>query len=80
MFSGFVVDISGEWFYVTAGHILRDIQTALASGSSFDIWRFGDLTAGNLFGKSPVPYDFIVETWLVLRDETVGLDYAAVHL
>jgi hypothetical protein len=29
LFSGFVVDIAGEWFYVTAGHILRDIRKAL---------------------------------------------------
>lgn len=80
VFSGFVVDVLGEWFYVTAGHILRDIQTALAAGSSFDVWRLDDQTAGNRFNGRAVPYGFDVETWLVLRDETTGLDYAAVHL
>lgn len=80
VFSGFVVDVSGEWFYVTAGHILRDIQTALAAGSRFDVWRLDDQTAGNRFNGRAVPYDFDIDQWLVIRDEETGLDYAAVHL
>lgn len=80
VFSGFVVDVSGEWFYITAGHILRDIRAALASGSSFDVWRLDDQTAGNRFRGKAVPYGFDAETWLVLRDAATGLDYAAVHL
>lgn len=80
VFSGFIVDVLGEWFYVTAGHILRDIGSALASGSSFDVWRFDDQTAGNQFNGMAVPYEFDPETWLVLRDATTGLDYAATHL
>lgn len=80
VFSGFVVDVSGEWFYVTAGHILRDIRTALASDSSFDIWRLDDQTAGNRFNGKAVPYDFDAESWFVLEDVRTGLDYAAVHL
>jgi hypothetical protein len=60
--------------------ILRDIRTALTSGSTFDVWRLDDQTAGNIFNGKAVPYDFDIETWLVLRDTTNGLDYAAVHL
>jgi len=80
VFSGFVIDVLGEWLYVTAGHILRDIRTALASGSSFDIWRLGDQTAGNLFNNTAIPYAFDESVWLVVEDEGTGLDYAAVHL
>jgi len=80
VFSGFVIDVSGEWFYVTAGHIIRDICIALASGSSFDVWRLDDQTAGNRFGGKAVPYDFNADTWIVIRDESIGLDYASVHL
>lgn len=80
VFSGFVVDVLGEWFYVTAGHILRDIRTALTSGSSFDVWRLDDQTAGNRFNGKAVPYGFDAETWLELQNATTGLDYAAVHL
>ena len=80
VFSGFMVDVYGEWFYVTAGHIVRDIRTALASGSFFDCWRLDDQTAGNRFDGKAVPYDFKPEEWLELEDGGTGLDYAAVHL
>jgi hypothetical protein len=80
VFSGFVVDISGEWFYVTAGHILRRIHIAIDSGSSFDAWRLGDQTASNKFQNKAVPYDFELSKWYVLEDDKLGLDYAIVHL
>lgn len=80
VFSGFVVEISGEWFYITAGHILRDVGTALDAGSTLDVWRLGDQTAGHSFRNTGVPYAFDIGQWLVLEDEAAGLDYATVHL
>lgn len=80
VFSGFVVEIAGEWFYVTAGHILRKIRAALEAGGTFDIWRLGDQTAGNKFKDTAIPYSFELEHWAVLEDSKIGLDYAAVHL
>lgn len=80
VFSGFVVDIAGEWFYMTAGHILRDIRLALSAGSTFEVWRLGDQTADNRFENKAVPYDFQLGQWCVLEDASIGLDYAAVHL
>lgn len=80
VFSGFMIDVKGEWFYVTAGHILSRIHTALEAGSSFDVWRFGDQTAGDRFKGTAVPYDFNSDTWLVLHDDNLGLDYAVVHI
>lgn len=80
VFSGFVVAVKGEWFYMTAGHILRDIRHALEGGSKFDIWRFGDQTAGNRFRDTAIPYDFDLEKWFVLEDADAGLDYATVHI
>lgn len=80
VFSGFVVAVKGEWFYMTAGHILRDIRNALGGGSTFDIWRFGDQTAGNRFRDTAIPYDFDLDKWFVLEDAEVGMDYATVHI
>ncbi len=85
MFSGFVVEILDEWFYITAGHIIRDIKIAIDSGSTFDVWRLGDQTASDLETRKrhknmAVPYDFNVDHWYVLRDEALGLDYAVTHL
>lgn len=80
IFSGFIIAVAGEWFFVTAGHILRGIRRATDAGSSFSVWRLGDETAGNQFKGMAVPYDFRIDDWLVVEDPEVGLDYAAVHL
>ena len=80
VFSGFVVDISGEWFYVTAGHILRDVRAAIDAGSAFDVWRLGDQSAGHNFKNTGVPYAFDIGQWLVIANQEAGLDYATVHV
>jgi hypothetical protein len=80
VFSGFLVIAGGVWFYVTAGHILKDIRLALNAGAKFDIWRLGDQTAGNQFKNAGVPFAFDINHWAVIEDEYVGLDYAAVPL
>lgn len=76
IFSGFLVDVSGAWFYITAGHILRDIKKAIEAGSVFSDWRLDDQTAGNKFNGAAIPFDFDIEAWLVVEDEQIGLDYA----
>jgi hypothetical protein len=78
--SGFVINVQGLWFYITAGHIVRDIQTAVAAGSKFDVWRFGDQSAGEATPSPGVPFDYVAEEWIVIRDEAVGTDYAALWL
>jgi hypothetical protein len=80
VFSGFVVEINHDWFYVTAGHVLKTIQAALDAGTTFDTWRFDDQTAGNDFKGVAIPYDFNLDEWLVLENEESGLDYATVKL
>jgi hypothetical protein len=80
LISGFIIEIRGFWFYVTAGHILRDFQKVLDAGGEFDIWRFGDQTAGNKFKDIGIPFDFSLERWIVIEDEETGLDYAATIL
>ena len=80
VFSGFLVEAGGVWFYVTAGHILRDIRASLNAGAEFDVWRLDDQTAGNRFKGDAIPYAFDIGRWLVIEDEEIGLDYAAVAL
>jgi hypothetical protein len=80
LFSGFLIEILGEWFYVTAGHIIRDVRAAMSTGSEFDVWRLDDQTAGNRFCGKAVPYAFDPDAWLVLQDDGLGFDYAAAHI
>lgn len=78
--SGFLIDVSGLWIFVTAGHIIRDIRTAINAGSTFDIWRLDDQTARQRNEMPAIPYDFDIDNWLVIEDETIGFDYAAIPL
>lgn len=80
VFSGFVIEVHGEWFYVTAGHVVRYAQEALNSGSELDRWRLGDQMAGDRFAGVAIPFDFDPRKWLIVCDEELGLDYAAMHL
>lgn len=80
LFSGFLVEITDEWFYVTAGHILRHIQAAIAAGSTFDVWRLADHTVEDKFKGMAVPFDFQIEDWCVIENEELGLDYAAARI
>ena len=80
VFSGFLAEAGDAWFYVTAGHILRDVDTALRGGAKFDVWRLDDQTAGNHFKGAAIPYAFDIKKWLVIEDKTIGLDYAVVPL
>ena len=80
VFSGFVLEAGGVWFYVTAGHILRDVRKSTDLGGSFDVWRLDDQSAGHEFGGAAIPYAFDLDRWLVIEDPQVGLDYAVVAL
>lgn len=80
VFSGFLVDACGVWFYITAGHILRDVRKVLEAGGEFDTWRLDDQTAGNPFNGAAIPFSFEMDKWLVIEDEEIGLDYAALVL
>lgn len=80
VFSGFVVEMLEEWFYITAGHILEDVRAARRAGARFEAWRFGDQLAGNAFNGAAVPYEFDDDKWLALDDRGAGIDYAAGHI
>src|SRR6266568_735856 len=80
LFSGFVIAVDDVWFYVTAGHVHRFIQSSIAVGGKFDIWRLGDQTARGPFKDMGIPFDFVADQWVVIEDDTVGLDYAALPL
>ena len=80
MFSGFLVEYEGLWFYVTAGHILEGIRKAQSAGAEFDRWRLDDSTAGNRFNGFAIPIDFRLEDWMVIRNEDLGIDYATLPL
>lgn len=81
VFSGFIAEVSGAWAFVTAGHVLRRFDEAMAGGSKFSVWRLGDQTAAmGRFKDTAVPFEFFRDEWLVIEREAVGLDYAVIGL
>ncbi len=80
VFSAFVIEIVGEWFLLTAGHVLTEIERARAAGKRLDVWRLGDQTGNRRFGSGSVPFDYNAEDWLVIDNRDTGLDYAALPL
>ncbi len=75
-----MIAVDDVWFYVTAGHVPRFIQSSIDAGGKFDVWRLGDQTARGPFKDIGIPFDFVVDLWLVIEDNAVGLDYAALPL
>jgi hypothetical protein len=37
LISGFIVELVGQWLFVTAGHVLKEIQAAIDGGAEFDV-------------------------------------------
>ena len=79
VFSGFLVEVSGVWFYVTAGHIMRAVQESLKRNDEFDVWRLDDQTAGNKF-RAAIPYAFDINKWHIMEDKGLGFDYAVIQM
>ncbi len=79
LFSGFVIAIDDVWFYVTAGHVPRAVQAGMEAGGQFDVWRLGDQAARGPFSHG-IPFDFDFDQWIVLDEQAIGLDYAALPL
>lgn len=80
VFSGFVIDIEGHWFYATAGHIVSDIRRAIECGSEFTTWRLGDQLGQSKAGTRAIPFEFELDRWRVLYNKRLGFDYAALPL
>ena len=80
LFSGFVIAVDDEWFYVTAGHVPNRINAGIDAGGKFDTWRLGDQTARGPYKEFGIPFDFVGDQWLILDDEAIGLDYAVLPL
>ncbi len=74
----FVLEILGDWFLVTAGHILEDRYAALphcknVESSLFDAWH-------PRASRLPVPFPLLDATHFAFYDKEFGLDIGLIHL
>lgn len=83
--SGAVVSIAGNWFLITAGHILAEIAEAREQGQILEQWGLDDSwswKAREVEDGAPetVPLNFD-DAWKIhVYDKKKGIDYALVHI
>ncbi len=69
--SGFVIAVKGEWVWITAGHVIRDIEHAdsrdveIRSLRFFDLWEKGGITEGD----EGIPVEFQLGRWFSVFDD-----------
>jgi hypothetical protein len=74
--SGFVIEISGVWLYVTAGHVFQDIQT-LMERTPTRRYRFmlADCFGPDVVSDVPIPLDYKSTSKQHLYDRQSGYDF-----
>lgn len=78
VFSTFIISIDDEWFMVTAGHCLSEIEKAKKAGYTIVKTRlidFGGLDPNNFL---PVPFDYDAAPSAHLGDDKY--DYGIIHI
>lgn len=75
-FSAFVAEIENRWFAISAGHIFRDLKTAIAAGAKISDWQIDDsIVSEQPQHAYPIALD-IDQDVLFFYDDVPGLDYA----
>ncbi len=74
--SCFVVEMSGTWFLVTAGHILADIQKYSQAGYKYEKFFLADATGGADLPFNSFPISPELDQWFVLFEDENGMDFA----
>ena len=79
--NGTVLDLDGEWYFLTAGHCLSEIGDVLAQpGCVFDRAKLHDSFGINPINVDPVPFEYDPGSTLTVEDDTLGIDFGLVHL
>ncbi len=76
---GFVASIKDEWFFVTAGHCLAELEEAIKSSRVENV-RLVDYMGQQAMDKSPIPFDYAGSFRDFHCDERTGVDAGFVHI
>ncbi len=78
-FSGFVMQFGREWFWVTAGHVMEQIEPHLATGVA-KRFRLIDNYGFGTDRSHSVPFDYEGAWRYHIYDKANGLDFGAVEV
>jgi len=81
LFSGFVLELREEWFWVTAGHCLKELDTRIRKGQlRINGGGFVDSFGHEAMHTYMVPFTYDVECGFYVDDESLGLDFGLIRL
>jgi hypothetical protein len=79
--SGFVLEMAGKWYWITAGHILESIDAAMKDDQLLvEQFRLLDGFGANTIDKHYIPFDYPGAWRFYENDDHLGLDYGVVEL
>lgn len=78
--SAFVIELDGEWYCVTAGHVLQDIAKARKSGEVLQHCNIADYFGMNAINQHPTVIAYDSTPKLPIFDRQLGLDIGALRL
>lgn len=78
VFSTFIISIANEWFMITAGHCLREIEKVKNAGYSIVKTNLIDFVGKNAKHFQPIPFDFGSSHSAHLADDKY--DYGIIHI
>ena len=80
-YSGFVMVIRRRWYFVTAGHILENIESSIKKGKvKVSECRLVDYYGQGTYSKEPIPFDYNAAYKYYYYSETEGLDFGVLEI
>jgi len=79
--SGFILSVSGEWFWITAGHVMEWIDAQVGEGKALAKWSWDARgSMGSNEHELPVPFEYEPQCVFSLHRKSDGIDCALLHL
>ena len=80
-FSGILISVDGVTFYMTAGHILRDILKGLQDQTISILGaKLGDVFGASRITDYPIPFNLYPAEIFFIIDDKLGLDFGLIAL
>ena len=80
-FSGILISVDGVTFYLTAGHILRDISKGLKDQTiAISSAKLGDVFGLSRITNYPIPFSLDPSEIFFILDDELGLDFGLIVL
>src|SRR6266496_4083031 len=77
--SCFIISVRDQWFLITAGHVIKDVETAISNGQALGSWYLDDTSSLGAVSNISIPFDYPNSYKFWFYDD-LGADYALIHI